>query len=71
MFTGAGRTIIEGANIHILVFTDCKDNQFQKKLSRTHIYEYSPPPPNYRSGGATAHVIDKDLVKEGLSPALD
>ena len=30
--TGAGRTIIEGANIHILVFTDCKNNRFQKKL---------------------------------------
>ena len=31
-FTGAGRTIIEGANIHIFVFTDCKNNLFQKKL---------------------------------------
>ena len=30
--TGAGRTIIEGANIHIFVFTDCKNNRFQKKL---------------------------------------
>ena len=32
--TGAGRTIIEGANIHILVVTDCKNNRFQKKLSK-------------------------------------
>ena len=31
-YTGAGRTIIEGANIHIFVFTDCKNNRFQKKL---------------------------------------
>ena len=31
-FTGAGRTIIEGANVHIFVFTDCKNNRFQKKL---------------------------------------
>ena len=30
--SGAGRTIIEGANIHIFVFTDCKNNLFQKKL---------------------------------------
>ena len=30
--SGAGRTIIEGANIHIFVFTDCKNNRFQKKL---------------------------------------
>ena len=30
--TGAGRTIIEGANIHIFVFTDCKNNRFQKKV---------------------------------------
>ena len=30
--TGAGRTIIEGANIHIFVFTDCKNNRFQKKF---------------------------------------
>ena len=31
-YTGAGRKIIEGANIHIFVFTDCKNNRFQKKL---------------------------------------
>ena len=43
--TGAGRKIIEGANIHIFVFTDCKNNRFQKKLSRMRIYEYSPHPP--------------------------
>ena len=30
--SGAGRTIVEGANIHIFVFTDCKNNRFQKKL---------------------------------------
>ena len=46
--SGAGRTIIEGANIHIFVFTDCKNNRFQKKLINY------PPPPNYRSGGANA-----------------
>ena len=30
--TGSGRKITEGANIHIFVFTDCKNNRFQKKL---------------------------------------
>ena len=30
--SGAGRTIIEGENIYIFVFTDCKNNRFQKKL---------------------------------------
>ena len=50
--TGAGRTIIEGANNNIFVFTDCKNNRFQKKLIKQNaLYEYSPP--NYRSGGAT------------------
>ena len=34
--TGAGRTIIGrgGANIHIFVFTECKNDGFQKKLIR-------------------------------------
>ena len=32
--TGATRTMIEGANIHVFVFTDCKNNRFQKKLVR-------------------------------------
>ena len=41
--TGADRTIIEGANIHILVFTDCKNNRFQKKLIKQNAH--SPPPP--------------------------
>ena len=30
--SGAGRAIIEGANIHIFMITDCKNNRFQKKL---------------------------------------
>ena len=45
--TGAGRTIIEGVNIHIFVFTDCKNNRFQKKLTtqeRTYM-NIRPPPP--------------------------
>ena len=29
---GRGRSIIGGAHIHIFVFTDCKNNRFQKKL---------------------------------------
>ena len=29
---GAGISIIAGADIHIFVFTDCKNNRFQKKL---------------------------------------
>jgi hypothetical protein len=29
---GAGISIIAGADIHIIVFTDCKNNRFQKKL---------------------------------------
>ena len=35
-----------GANIHIFVFTDLKNNRFQKKLiMQNTIYEYCPPPP--------------------------
>ena len=30
--TGRGRSIIGGAHIHIFVFTDRKNNRFQKKL---------------------------------------
>ena len=30
--SGVGRSIIGGANIHIFVFTDLKNNRFQKKL---------------------------------------
>ena len=29
---GAGISIIAAADIHIFVFTDCKNNRFQKKL---------------------------------------
>ena len=29
---GRGRSIIRGAHFHIFVFTDCKNNRFQKKL---------------------------------------
>jgi hypothetical protein len=29
---GAGISIIAGADIHIFVCTDCKNNRFQKKL---------------------------------------
>jgi hypothetical protein len=29
---GAGISIIGGADIHIFVFTDCKNNRFQNKL---------------------------------------
>jgi hypothetical protein len=29
---GDGISIIGGADIHIFVFTDCKNNRFQKKL---------------------------------------
>ena len=32
MCRGAGISIIAGADIHIFVFTDCKNNRFQKKL---------------------------------------
>ena len=31
LITGAGRKIIGGAKIHIFVFTECKNNRFQKK----------------------------------------
>ena len=43
--TGAGRTIIEGANIHIFVFTDCLNNRFQKKLIKQNarIWIFAPP----------------------------
>ena len=53
--SGAGRTIIGGggANIHISLLTDCKNNRFQKKLitQNTNILIFAPP--NYRSAGAT------------------
>ena len=29
---GTGRSIIRGGDIHIFMFTDCKNNLFQKKL---------------------------------------
>ena len=36
-------SIIRGANIHIFVFTDLKNNRFQKKLMMQNmIHEYSP-----------------------------
>jgi hypothetical protein len=43
-------------HIHIFVFTDRKNNQFQKKLiTAEHEYEYVPP--TYRAGYATANTI--------------
>ena len=45
---GAGRLIIGwGADIHLFVFTDCKNNQFQKKLvgQNVNIWIFAPPPP--------------------------
>ncbi len=46
-----------GANIHISLLTDCKNNRFQKKLitQNTNILIFAPP--NYRSAGATAVVV--------------
>ena len=43
--SGAGRTIIRGANIHISLLTDCKNNRFQKKLitQNTNILIFAPP----------------------------
>ncbi len=43
--SGAGRTIIGGANIHISLLTDCKNNRFQKKLitQNTNILIFAPP----------------------------
>jgi hypothetical protein len=42
---GAGISIIAGADIHIFVFTDCKNNRFQKKLigQNTNIWISAPP----------------------------
>jgi hypothetical protein len=42
---GAGISIIGGADIHIFVFTDCKNNRFQKKLigQNTNIWISAPP----------------------------
>ena len=59
--SGAGRTIIGGANIHISLLTDCKNNRFQKKLitQNTNILIFAPP--NYRSAGAT-DVMHGDIV---------
>ena len=36
-----------GANIRIFVFTNCKNNRFQKKLIKqnAHIWIFAPPPP--------------------------
>ena len=45
---GRGISIIWGeAHIHIFVFTDCKNNRFQKKLMmhNTNIHICAPPPP--------------------------
>ena len=54
--SGAASTIIGEANIHIFVFTDHKNNRFQKKLimQNTKIWIFAPPPPNYRAGSADA-----------------
>ena len=44
------------ASSYSFVFTDRKNNQFQKKLiTAEHEYEYVPPP--YRAGYATASTI--------------
>jgi hypothetical protein len=42
---GAGISIIAGADIHIFVFTDCKNNRFQNKLigQNTNIWISAPP----------------------------
>jgi hypothetical protein len=42
---GAGISIIGGADIHIFVCTDCKNNRFQKKLigQNTNIWISAPP----------------------------
>ena len=43
---GSRRLIIwVGADIHIFVFTDCKNNRFQKKLMMPNKNIYQPPPP--------------------------
>ena len=49
-FRGGGRLIIGGAHIHIFVFTDCKNNRFQKKLmmQNTNI-RWIWAPPHYGS----------------------
>ncbi len=51
--SGVGRSIIGGgggggSNIHIFVFTDIKNNRFQKKLimQNTNISILPPPPPS-------------------------
>ena len=36
-YRDSGRSVIEGAHIHIFGFTHCKNNQFQKKLMRQHL----------------------------------
>ena len=45
-FRGRWRSIIGEAHIHILVFTDCKNNRFQWKLMmpNTNIWICAPPP---------------------------
>ena len=50
---GGKKLIIGRADTRIFVFTDCKNNRFQKKLmiQNTNI-RISAPPPNYRSSAA-------------------
>ena len=45
--------MIEGANIHIFVLTDCKNNRFHAKEAERTVYEYPPPPQLYTVLAAT------------------
>ena len=61
---GRRRSIIGGAHIHIFVFTDCKNNRFQKKLMmhNTNIWICAPPlidlPRPLRTNGVDSTVLD-------------
>ena len=41
-----------GALIHILVFTDCKNNRFQKEINDAQHEYMNMSPPTYRSSAA-------------------
>jgi hypothetical protein len=50
--------MVAGADVHIFVFTDCKNNRFQKKLIGHAEREYvGVCPPSCRCSGASAYVI--------------
>jgi hypothetical protein len=65
---GAGISIIAGADIHIFVFTDCKNNRFQKKLIGQNTNICPPPPPNYRYSGASDRIKLANVTERPVIP---